>query len=97
MSVFEPKKCHLWEVLLYFFSVKKSAVELHRLLVEVYGEAALSETMFRDWFRRKNDNFDMEEKECAERPELVEDAELEALFDEDPYQMQEELAESLLN
>jgi len=49
--VFEPKKHYLREVLLYFFSVKKSVIELHRLLVEAYGEAALSETTCRNWFR----------------------------------------------
>jgi len=32
MLNFEPKD--RWEVLLYFFNVKKSAVESHRLLVE---------------------------------------------------------------
>jgi len=69
--------------------VKKSAVESHRLLVEVYSEAALNETTCRDWFQRfKNDNVDVEDKECAERPKLVKDAEFEALLDEDLYQMQ---------
>jgi len=96
MSVFEPKKRHLREVLLYFFSMKKSAVASHRLLVEAYGEAALSETTCRDWFRRfKSGDFDVEDKERAGRPKLVEDAKLKALLDEDPCQTQEELAESL--
>jgi len=96
MLVFEPKKHHLREVLLYFFDMKKSAVASHRLLVEAYGEAALSETTCRDWFRRfKSGDFDMEDKERTGRPKLVEDAELEALLDEDLYKMQEELAESL--
>jgi len=64
MSVFEPHKRHLQKVLLYFFSVKKSVVESHRLLVEAYGEAALSETMCRDRFRRfKSGDFDVEDKE----------------------------------
>jgi len=42
--------------------------------------------MCRDWFRRfKNGNFDeVEDGEHAGRPKLVEDAELEALLDEDP-------------
>jgi len=40
-------------------------------------------------------DFDMEDKEDVGRPKLVEDAELESLFDKDPCQMQEELAESL--
>jgi len=44
MSVFEPKKHHLREVLLYFFNAKKSAVASHRLHVKAYSEAALSET-----------------------------------------------------
>jgi len=94
MSVFEPKKCHLLEVLLYFFSVKNFAVESHRLLIEAY-ETALSKTTCRDWFRRfKSGDFYVEDKEAA-RPKLVEDAELEALFYEDPCETQEELAELL--
>jgi len=44
----------------------------------------------RHWFRRfKTSDFDVEDKERAERPNLVEDAELEA-FDEDPCQTQAE-------
>jgi len=73
--------------MLYFFSVNKSAVESNRLLVEVYGEAALNETMYHDWFRCfKSGDFDMADNEHIGRPKLVEDAELEALFDEDPCQ-----------
>jgi len=87
MSVFEPEKHYLWEVLLYFFSVKKFAVESYRLLIEAYGEAALSKTTRRDWFRRfKTGNFNVEVKECAGRPKLVEDVKLEALYNEDPCQ-----------
>jgi len=37
----------------------------------------------------------VENKKRAGRPKLIEDTELEALFDEDPCQTQEELAESL--
>jgi len=44
IPVFEAKKRHLREVLLYFFNVKKSAVESHQLFIEAYGEAALNET-----------------------------------------------------
>ena len=42
MPSFEPNKHHLRELLIYFFNLKKSAAEAHRLLVEAYGEAALS-------------------------------------------------------
>jgi len=62
-----------------FFSVKHSPVESHRLLVEAYSEAALSETC-RDCFRRfKSDDFDVEDKE-TEWPKLIQNAEAEILF-----------------
>jgi len=74
--------------------VKNFAVESYQLLVKAYGETALSETTCRDWFRHfKSGDFYMENEEHAGRSKLVEDAELEALLDEDPYQTQEELEE----
>jgi len=47
MSSFEPNKRHLRELLIYFFNLKKSAAEAHRLLIEAYDDAALSERSFR--------------------------------------------------
>jgi len=44
---------------------------------------------------KKSGDFDMKDKERARRSKLVDDSELEALFDEDPCQTQEEFAESL--
>jgi len=73
--------------------LKKS--EAHRLLVETYGDAALSERS-REWFQKfKNGEFDVEDKEHSGRPKVYEDAELEALLDEDSYQTQKELALTL--
>jgi len=64
MLVFEPKKHHLREVLLYFFNGKKSAIESHPLLVEAHGEPDISETTCRDWFRCfNNDDFHVEGQE----------------------------------
>jgi len=83
MSVFEPQKHHVQEVLLYFFSVENSAVESHRLHVQVYGEAVLNNNML--WFRRYESG-DVEDKERARRSKLVEDIELEVLLDKDPCQ-----------
>jgi len=92
MSSFEPNKRHLRKLLIYFFNLKKSA-EAHRLLVEAYGDAALSERSCREWFQKfKNGEFDIEDKECSGRPKVYEDAELEALLDEDSCQAQKELA-----
>jgi len=94
MSRFKPNKCHLRELLIYFFNLKKSA-KAHRLLVEAYGDAALSERSWREWFQKfKNDEFDVEDKERSGRPKVYED-ELEALLDEDSCQTQKELALTL--
>ncbi|EGI61978.1 Mariner Mos1 transposase [Acromyrmex echinatior] len=63
MPSFEPNKRHLRELLIYFFNLKKSAVEAHRLLVEAHSEAALSERSC-EWFQKfKNGEFDVEDKE----------------------------------
>ena len=64
MSSFEPNKRYLWELLIYFFNLKKSAAEAHRLLVETYSEAALSERSCREWFQKfKNGEFNIEDRE----------------------------------
>ena len=39
---FESNKRHLRELLIYFFNFKKYAAEAHRLVVETYGETALT-------------------------------------------------------
>jgi len=43
----------------------------------------------------KSNDFDVEGKNRAGRPKLVKNAELEALLNDDPCQVQEELTESL--
>ena len=96
MSEFVPTKQHMREVLLHYYISKKKAVESHRILVETYGEYALSETTCRGWFRRfKSGDFDTEDKERAGRPGKFEDEELKILLEEYPYQTQGELARSL--
>ena len=78
------------ELLIYFFNLKKSATEAHRLLVEAYGEAASSERSCQ-WFQKfKNGEFDIEDRERSGRPKVYEDAELEALLDQNSCQTQEE-------
>jgi len=95
MSSFEPNKHHLREFLIYFFNLKKFAAAAHKLLVEAYDDAALSERSC-EWFQKfKNGEFDVEDKERSGRLKIYEDAELEALLDEDSHQMQKELALTL--
>ncbi|KYM99711.1 Pleiotropic regulator 1 [Cyphomyrmex costatus] len=96
MSNFVPKKEHLREVLLFCFNLKKSAAESHRLLVEAYGEHALSETTCRDWFRKfKNNDFDVNDKKRSGQPKKFEDEELEALLQDDSCQTLKQLSEIL--
>jgi len=69
MSSFLLKKKHMGEALLFCFNLKKSAAESYRMLVEVYGDNALSETTYRDWFRRfHDDNFDLSDKKRENQP-----------------------------
>ena len=84
------------EDLLFCFSLKKSTAESHRMLVEAYDDNALSETTYRDWFRRFNDdNFDLNDKKHENRSRKVEDCQLQALLNEDDTQSQKMLAEQL--
>ena len=64
---------------------------MHRLLLERYGEAALSKRSCRERFEKfKNGAFDIEDKKRSGRPKVYEDVELQALLDQDSYQTQEE-------
>ncbi|KAG5325797.1 MOS1T transposase, partial [Pseudoatta argentina] len=66
---------------------KKSAAEAHRILVQTYGDNALSDTTCRDWFRRfKNNDFELEDKERSGAPKKFQDDELEQLLDEAPVE-----------
>ncbi|KAG5322394.1 MOS1T transposase, partial [Pseudoatta argentina] len=87
MSKFVPNKVYLRGILLYYFIQKKSAAEAHRILVQTYGDNALSDTTCRDWFRRfKNNDVELEDKERSGAPKKFQDKELEQLLDEDPSQ-----------
>ena len=75
MSDFVPNNRHLREVLIFFFHSKKTATEAHREILKVYGDAALSETTCRDWFRRfKDGDFDVDDRPREGRPKTFEDA-----------------------
>ena len=96
MSTFVPTKHHLREALLFCFNLKKSVAAGHRLLCEAYGEHAQSIKTCEYWFRRfKSGDFGPSDKEREGRLVKFEDAELEALLDQDSCQIQEELAETL--
>lgn len=90
------KKQHLREVLLYHFFTKRTAAAAHRLLVECYGQHALSRTQCAEWFQRfKNGDFDVGDKERTGKPKKFDDQELKTLLDDESCHTQEELAKAL--
>ncbi|KAG5315555.1 MOS1T transposase, partial [Pseudoatta argentina] len=96
MSIFVPNKVYLRGILLHYFIQKKSAAEAHRILVQTYGDNALSDTTCRDWFRRfKNNDFELEDKERSGAPKKFQDKELEQSLDEDPSQTLSEFGKIL--
>lgn len=96
MTSYIPNTRHLREVMLFHFSIKKSAAETHRILVGAYGNNAVSKAACKRWFARfRMGNFSVEDKERPGQGKVFEDQELEALVAEDPCQTQNELAELL--
>ncbi|KAG5327852.1 NUDC protein, partial [Pseudoatta argentina] len=96
MSIFVPNKVYLRGILLHHFIQKKSTAEAYRILVQTYGDNALSDTTCRDWFRRfKNNDFELEDKKRSGAPKKFQDKELEQLLDEDPSQTLSELGKIL--
>ena len=64
--------------------------------MKVYGEHALSKTTPRDWFRRlKSGDFDLSNKDRGKPLKKFEDAELQALLDEDSTKTLKQLAKAL--
>ena len=69
---------------MHYFIQNKSPVEAHRILVEIDGDNALSDTTCRDWFRRfKNNDFKLADKERFGARKKIEDKDLEEILDED--------------
>lgn len=96
MSRFVPENDHLRHAMLYDFHLKRSAAESHRLLIEAYGEHAPSVRTCDYWFARfKSGDFDLKNKERGKPPKKFEDAELQALLDQDSTQTERQLAEAL--
>lgn len=91
MSEYIPKKSHMRHVFAFYFNLKKSANEIHRLLVETYGEYAVSERKCRQWFRRYTKRiYVVKEKNRPGGSEQTEDVNLEASLNEDARQTEED-------
>lgn len=96
MADYVPTSEILRASLFFAFKLKKSAAESHRMLVEAYGEYALSKSQCERWFKRfKSGNFDLSNEERGRPQKKFEDADLQALLDEDGAQTHHQLAEAL--
>ncbi|UYV71885.1 SETMAR [Cordylochernes scorpioides] len=96
MVISEPKSTHLREVLLFAFNWKKSATEAHRFFEEVHGDNALSKSQCYRWFKKfQSGDFELDNEPRGKPHQKFEDAELQALLDDDSTQTQEKLAKQL--
>ncbi|GFV42272.1 hypothetical protein TNCV_3165031 [Trichonephila clavipes] len=77
----------------FFYHLKKNAAESRQMLVEAYGGNALSRAQCYMWFEKfQNGDFDLRNEERGRPAKKFEDAELQALLDEDDGKTQEHLA-----
>jgi len=89
-------KEHFRHVLLLYFNQKKTAAESHRILIETYGDVAPSIKTCEYWFRRfKSGDFNVNDEVRSGQPQKMENADLQALLDENPAQSTSELARAL--
>ncbi|UYV64519.1 SETMAR [Cordylochernes scorpioides] len=96
MVISESKSAHLREVLLFAFNWKKGATEAHRMLEEVHGDHALSKSQCYRWFKKfQSGDFELDNEPRGKPHQKFEDAELQALLDDDSTQTQEKLAKQL--
>lgn len=77
----------LREVLIFFFHSKKTAAKAHIELQKAYGDATLIKKTCCDWFPRFIDSdFNVGERSREGILKTFEDADLEILIYENPYQ-----------
>ena len=96
MSNFVPSNYDLRTSLIFCYQLKKNASQAHQMLIEAYGGHALSRAQCFRWFEKfRSGDFSVENEDRGRPPKKFEDAELQALLDEDDGQTQEMMAEQL--
>ena len=74
MSNFVPGNYNLRTALIFYYHLKKTAAESHRMLVEAYGEHALGKSQCFEWFKKfKSGNFDVRNEERGKSPKKFEE------------------------
>lgn len=87
----------IWTSLIFCFFLKKNAAESHRILIEAYDEHDLGKSQCYEWLNKfKSGMWETRRNEEHGRlPKKIEDAELQALLDEDDGLTKQQLAEQL--
>ncbi|GFX32749.1 mariner Mos1 transposase [Trichonephila clavipes] len=88
MSNFMLSKHNFRTALIFCYHLKKNAAESHQTLAEAYGGNAVSRAQCYRWFEKfQNGVFDVRNKERGRPAKKFEDAELQALLDENDGKM----------
>ncbi|GFS99294.1 mariner Mos1 transposase [Trichonephila clavipes] len=82
-----PSDHDLRTALIFCYHLKNNAAESLQMLVEAYGDNDMSRAQCYMWFEKfQNGDFDVRNEELGMPSKKFEDAELQALFDEDDDQ-----------
>ncbi|GFV14656.1 hypothetical protein TNCV_2586291 [Trichonephila clavipes] len=80
---------------IYCYHLKNNAAESLQILVEAYGGNALSHAKCYIWFEKfQNGDFDVRNEELGRPSKNFEDAELQALLDEDDGQTRKNILQN---
>lgn len=96
MADYVPKSDFQRGNLLFCFFLHKNAEEAHQMLVEAYGNHALSRTQCFEWFKKfRAGHYELPNQPRGRPPKTFEDEELENLLEQNCAQSQEMLAQQL--
>ncbi|GBN03054.1 hypothetical protein AVEN_169993-1 [Araneus ventricosus] len=73
-TIFDPTDCEVRSVIRFLNSKKVKPAEIHRQLVEIYGENVMTDGMVRKWVRQFNDGCtNVHDEARSGRPSVVND------------------------
>ncbi|GFV85246.1 hypothetical protein TNCV_928771 [Trichonephila clavipes] len=95
MSNFMPSDHDLPTALIFCYHLKNNVAESLQMLVEANGGNALSRAQCYMWFEKfQNGDFDVRNEELGRPSKIFEDAELQALLDEDDGQTRKNILQN---